>query len=454
MNDERILEREVAALFADSAPPRGPEDLLDHVFHATSRTRPRPDWLALIKEPPMRLSTGVAVGSPTVRVVTVLLTTLLLAILATGAVVTGAALLNPAIVVAPDGSGTFRTITEAIASADDGDTILVKPGVYRESVTVTEDITLKGDGPRDQVVIEVAATSPTAEGYWYGPSYYGMILDGSDAVVSNLTFRGLTGEISSTGLTVRGGSPVIHDVTTDEGHGAAAYFTGGTTGVIRDSTLGGLVSVNGGSPAVIVNNVMQQHVLIENPVGTAAAVVRGNHLPGVAVATEAEDWSGKGGPAVIEDNVFALPVGTTDVGLSDFLGITLQGADHVVVQRNTMSGFSIGIDYRRGTNATIVDNQLHDNATGIATYGHGLIARNSVRGGSDGIVVWEGSPAIEDNGVEGSSNRGITVLTGGTPTLTGNTLCGNATNLYIAGGAQPVLGDNNVCPDGLAETGT
>jgi parallel beta-helix repeat protein len=454
MNDDRILEREMAAVFAESAPSRGPEQLLDHVFQTTGRARPRPRWLALTKEPPMRISSGVAVGSPMVRLATVLIATLLLAVLATGGVVIGASLLAPgAIVVAQDDSGTYTTITAAVAAANDGDTILVKPGVYRESITITDDITLRGDGPRDQVVIEVNAASPTYDGYWYGPSHYALILDGTNAAVSNLTLRGLGDATQHTAITFLGGSPLV-DAITNEGFGAAAYLTAGTTGTIRDSTLGGLVSVNEGSPATIANNTISQHILVGNPMGTAAAVVKGNHLPGITVATPAGDWSGDGGPALIEDNVLELPAGETDLAPSDFRGINIQGADGVVVQRNTTSGFSIGIDVRQGASGTIVENRLNDNATGIQLQGEAsVVGRNTINGGSYGIVAYSGSSTLEGNTVDGADTTGIHVGAVGTQTLTGNTLCGNAINLYVTTGADPVLTDNEVCPDGLAETG-
>ncbi|MFC6975750.1 pectinesterase family protein [Halomicroarcula sp. GCM10025709] len=45
-------------------------------------------------------------------------------------------------VVAADGSGEFRTIDAALAAADDGDTVEVRPGVYRERVTVDDNVTL------------------------------------------------------------------------------------------------------------------------------------------------------------------------------------------------------------------------------------------------------------------------------------------------------------------------
>ncbi len=55
-------------------------------------------------------------------------------------------------IVAPDG-GDFATISEAIRSARAGARILIRPGVYRETVVLTKNIELVADGPAGSVVI-------------------------------------------------------------------------------------------------------------------------------------------------------------------------------------------------------------------------------------------------------------------------------------------------------------
>ena len=64
-NDTSRLEREVASAFSEMAPTRAPDHLLQSVLNNASRRRKHARWLALIKEPPMRISETVAVGSPT-----------------------------------------------------------------------------------------------------------------------------------------------------------------------------------------------------------------------------------------------------------------------------------------------------------------------------------------------------------------------------------------------------
>jgi hypothetical protein len=55
-------------------------------------------------------------------------------------------------IVAPAG-GDFATISEAIRSARTGARILIRPGVYRETVLLTKNIELVADGPAGSVII-------------------------------------------------------------------------------------------------------------------------------------------------------------------------------------------------------------------------------------------------------------------------------------------------------------
>jgi Kelch motif len=94
VSGRELLEREVTDALLESAASRPPDRLLANVLTNASGTRPSPLWLALLRERPMRLPTGVAVGSPMVRLATILLATLALAVGAAGALSVGASLLT------------------------------------------------------------------------------------------------------------------------------------------------------------------------------------------------------------------------------------------------------------------------------------------------------------------------------------------------------------------------
>jgi hypothetical protein len=139
MTDNNAFERFVADHFADDGSGTAQaERIVALIDEQTSERRQLPRWLALIKEPPMRTNSHLAVESPTVRVAATIATTLLLAVALAAAGVAGQRLLasDGAIIVALDGSGTHETITEAVEAAGDGDTILVRPGTYVEAVAI------------------------------------------------------------------------------------------------------------------------------------------------------------------------------------------------------------------------------------------------------------------------------------------------------------------------------
>ena len=54
--------------------------------------------------------------------------------------------------VARDGSSRFTRITDGLVEAKDGDTVFVRPGVYRENVTLSEGVSLIGAGPENTVL--------------------------------------------------------------------------------------------------------------------------------------------------------------------------------------------------------------------------------------------------------------------------------------------------------------
>ena len=164
MSDNNVFERFVADQLADDGSGAAQAERIAALIHErTSERRQWPRWLALIKEPPMRTNSRLAVGSPTARVVAILAATFLL-ILAMATIGVGAQRLLAAedeasIIVAADGSGDYITIGEAVAAAADGDKILVRPGTYVESTVVDKDVRISGDGPlvgHDRMVIMAA----------------------------------------------------------------------------------------------------------------------------------------------------------------------------------------------------------------------------------------------------------------------------------------------------------
>jgi hypothetical protein len=465
MTTDPRFQHRIAVLLGSAASSGEPDGLLDSVLTTVGHTRMRPRWLALIKEPPMRIHSRVAAGSPAVRLVTALILIMLLAILATGAVVAGASLLpGTTIVVAQDGSGTVRTITEAVAMAEDGHTILVKPGTYHESVVISEDITLRGDGDRGGVVVEFTDTDDARWPVDLSPTYaeielvsYGIALDTSDARIENLTVRGryaaAPGEIPIGAVIIDGGAPVIEGIDVvldaepyfDGGWNSRSAFqvTGGSSPVIRGSSWDGFTRIVGptaSTPTFEGNTITAQRISVW--AGGPVTMRKNRLIDGATVLL-----NDRGG--IIEENEIDGSIGVSS-------------GDGTIIRGNRMRGGGEGRDGRpgsaieiSGSGSAIVDhNEIFDSPYGIDIHGGAKpqVDGNTIRGSTTmAIFVDAGTvPTIVGNTIEqnaiGIGVRGVTT----TPVLTDNTFCANGTDLGVPEGSAVTLDGNTICTDGAS----
>ena len=106
------------------------------------------------------------------------------------------------IVVAADASGHFLTLAEAVSAAVDGDRIVIRPGTYPGSVTVAKDVSIRGEGGRESVILvpdlDWTSGAPPDPRFYYFPLTerqteewsFLLFLDRTEATVSDLTLRG------------------------------------------------------------------------------------------------------------------------------------------------------------------------------------------------------------------------------------------------------------------------
>ncbi|MBA3236117.1 MAG: hypothetical protein H0T59_09020 [Chloroflexi bacterium] len=123
MNSERRLQSDITEVLLAEVAGSVPDRLLNDILTSTSRTRPLPRWLALLKEPPMRIHHRVAVGSPTARLVWVLALVLGLVLATAGVVAVGASRLPGPPAPPPFGLAT----NGSMYYADNGDIYRADP---------------------------------------------------------------------------------------------------------------------------------------------------------------------------------------------------------------------------------------------------------------------------------------------------------------------------------------
>jgi parallel beta-helix repeat protein len=443
------FEQLLADVLAETAPSREPDRLVPEILRAARGEPRRPRWLALIKEPPMRLSSRVVVGSPVARVAYVAILTLVLVVITAGAVVTGASLLPspelsgpPAIVVDQGGDGDALTITEGVAMAGAGDTVLVKPGTYAESIVISADITLKGDGTdRAAVVLEFAADGPTHPWVPCCEAFaYGILLLGSGARIESLTVHGPAEGVA---VQIDGGSPVIDDIdivlegdSSLEGRyfkRSALRIQGGASPTISNSSWDGYTRVDGGAnaPTFTGDTVTTQYIAVAG--GGNQPVIRGStFLEGAGIG-----WTDSGSAGIAENNDITGSIG-------------VEGASDPTIRGNriaTTTGAAITI--ASGSTAIVDGNEITDSPHGIQVSGAGATPRisgNTIRGSTGAAIsIGDGaSPAVGGNTIEGSA-VGIEVTGTGAPIFECNTFSGNGTDVSLPADST-VIAEAAVCP--------
>jgi len=341
--------------------------------------------------------------------------------------------------VAPSG-GDFSTITEAVAAAEDGDTILIRPGTYTESVVIDKDITVMGDGDPGEVIVRIPDDGQEAAP---GEGAFAFRLKDADVDLGHLT---LQGDARGPGaVVVVSGNPTIHDLVGEFDEVQGTWFwnrlvsvEGDATGTIRDTVSEADISVRDQASPLITGNVAL-NIWMD---GESSAHIAANQIGWVIV-------NGAATPT-IEGNVIDSDA---FVGYVPPCGLQVEATEPgPTVVANVIRNQAIGICARTGSAGTLTANELFDNDTGmLLSNSAASFEGNTVRGGSTGISINRGSPVLKGNTVEGA-RQGLFVNVDATPTLAGNTICANEKNLIVAIGAEPPdTTGNEICEDAPVE---
>jgi F-box protein 11 len=291
----------------------------------------------------------------------------------------------PTHVVDPFHRGDFTTISEAIKTAQPGDRILVRPGLYTEPLIIDKPLEILGDGPAGDIRV-------------HARDAHVVVFRANISRIANLTLRQTGGEGTWYGVDIGQGRLELEgcDITSDSS--ACVAIHGGADPRLRRNTIH-----DGKTVGVLVWD-QGLGILEDNDIS-------GNTLAGVAITT--------GGNPMLRRN-------TIHDGKTNGVCVYDQGLGILEDNDITANAFA-SVQIQTGGNPTLRRNTIH-------------------HGKADGVYIFDGGLGIlEDNDITANAYAGVATRTGGNPTLRRNRINRNKYEaVRIHTGGKGVVEDNDL----------
>ncbi|MFT7841843.1 AAA family ATPase [Saccharothrix sp. BKS2] len=369
--------------------------------------------------------------------------------------------------VSPTEPDCFRTISDAIAAAGDGDVVSVRPGTYTEAVLLDREITLSGAGAAGEVRIE-STGDPVLR------------LSAERATISGIVLVHSGGEVA---VDLAGGVLHAEECVVSAGSGVAVAVRRGAELRARDCRIGndagaGLLAFDGGlaelqgcsltsiATTAVVARAGGTPRLVDCVIADARGAVlvadrstgvledcRVERIGGSAIVLEADSGLTATGTTVSDVDGVALLVGAgSEPVLRDCRVertaaqgvVVVQGASAVLERVVVDAAGGYAVHVVEGASITLTDCEFrgsgHDGVL-VADAGRAVLTRCAVVGGSDAGVVAEGGAEVEvsDTHVSDTSGAGLVARGGARLVVSGGSVRGCATGARWETGASGEL---------------
>jgi parallel beta-helix repeat protein len=343
----------------------------------------------------------------------------------------GTPILRPTtLIVAPDGSGHTRTIGEALAKASPHTPIFIRPGRYRESLTLASPVQLIAEGRPSEVIIEAAE----------GPC---ITLRAPACLIHGLTLEhkaSVQGE-DAAALAVLRGDSVVEDCTFISASVGIAIRGGRAEPAIRRCHV-----LGSGEAGIVIEKGrgMVESSRIEGPVrgilvrGKSGATVRDCSLSHGHIGIEITDR----GSAMVErcsiaDQSYAclaIQEGSQpEIRSCTFthgqFGVEVTGRGKGILEQCTVQDCAQGVLIAERADPILTACTIRQNQFGIrvTSAGKGTIENSDISDNEfAGISIKEaGNPRVKGCRITRNGDVGVWIQKSGLGTITGNDLRGN-----------------------------
>ena len=339
-------------------------------------------------------------------------------------------------------TGTYATISAAIAAADPGDLITVADGLYVENITVAEGITIQAENPRAATIQGNVTLSAPANigGFTIAPlSGIGVTVGaaGAGSQITNNTVQG-TAQLIRVGSAVgsAGARTLVAGNTLQSFTGAAVFVSASSFVDVVGNTITNTLPIPAGSVGVNVGN------------GSTDVTVLGNIISNVENAIAVLSASA---PALTNISITGNSISNTSNSAVVLANANLQGVEvsgnsftDVGTSGPTRAAVQIGVVGLAAPNGSAGLDGLTIDGNTVANAPNGVVFSSNV------VLVDNESAVVSDNTFVGLTGAAIAVdpAVAGTVSASGNDFGGAPVtgNVAVAAVAVPA-------GPGLAATG-
>jgi F-box protein 11 len=310
-----------------------------------------------------------------------------------------------ALVVSAFDTGQYRTVGEALRRAPTGTRILVRPGVYRESIRIQKKVEIVGDGPAGDVVIE-------------SPDGNCLLLGADMARVRGLTLRGAAGTSSRERFTVHvpNGQLILEDCNlSSDSLACVAATAGGAVLTLRRCRIKG-----GASAGVLAAE--RGDVTLEACEISEQALAAVESRRGVVKLRNCKLFACGGAGVLIHDQGKAT-LESCDVFANAASGVEARdGGEAILRGTKVRNNQGPGVRIHGDGKATLDECDLSENTLANLEVRHGgrpTLRRCKLRQSKQAGALFgrDGQGTLEDCQLEGNAGAAVEIKEGANPTL-------------------------------------
>ncbi|HEV2914182.1 MAG TPA: pectinesterase family protein [Pyrinomonadaceae bacterium] len=358
------------------------------------------------------------------------------------------------ITVSKGGGGEYTTIAEAIKKAEPGARIMVRPGLYNESLTIDRQVEIIGDGPLRDIVVESRDTNC-------------MRMQTESATVRGLTLRARTSPKEFFAVDIPRGQLTIEDcdITSDtlasvavhgsmadavirrtrihDGKAGGVFIFDHGKGTIEDCDIYGnvnaAVEIKDGSNATVRRSKLYDNkasgvYVWKNSKGNIEECdIYGNEYAGITIGeyasptiTKCRIHNAKAGGIFIYDHGKGT-IEDCEISVTVYAGIEIKDDSDPVVRRCRISESKVsGVFVWKNSKGVIEDCEIFKNAyAGVATSeaGNPVVRRCKINdNGYQAIWAYNnGAGTVQDSDLTGNDRGPWLIETGSSVSRSGNT---------------------------------